>query len=144
MSSPATDRATSRLSVLCAGAAREAITRLAGDFAIQTGNDITLDYGTVGVLKNRVAGGEIADIVVVTADAMAELVHLRKIVPESVAEIGRVGVGIAVRSDAPAPTSPPRKPSARPCSPPDRSPIPTPPRAPPAAFTSRKSSTNWA
>lgn len=103
MSSPTTGRATIRLSVLCAGAAREAVTRLADDFVIQTGNDIALDYGTVGILKNRVAGGEIADIVVVTADAMAELVHLRKIIPESVAEIGRVGVGIAVRSDAPAP-----------------------------------------
>jgi molybdate transport system substrate-binding protein len=103
MSSPATAMPVSRLSVFCAGAAREAITRLAGDFGVLTGNDVALDYGTVGALKNRVAGGEIADIVVVTADAMAELVRLRKIVPETVAEIGRVGVGIAVRSDAPAP-----------------------------------------
>lgn len=103
MSSQAMNATAGRLSVFCAGAAREAITRLARDFGTLTGNDVTLDYGTVGVLKNRVAGGEIADIVVVTADAMAELVRQQKVVPETVAEIGRVGVGIAVRSDAPVP-----------------------------------------
>lgn len=91
------------VTVLSAGAVQDVMGKLAGDFRDRTGTGVTLSVGTVGALTDRIAAGDTADIVIVTAQAMSELVRQGKVVPETVVEVGRVGVGVAIREGAPLP-----------------------------------------
>jgi len=91
------------VTVLSAGAVSDVMSKLATEFHDQTGRSITLSVGTVGALTDRIAAGESADIVIVTSQAMAELVKQGKVAPDSVVEVGRVGVGVAIREGDPVP-----------------------------------------
>jgi molybdate transport system substrate-binding protein len=95
--------APAEVTVLSAGAVQDVIGKLAVDFRDRTGRSVTLSVGTVGALIDRVAAGETADIVIVTSQAMAELVNQGKVAPETVVEVGKVGVGVAIREGAPLP-----------------------------------------
>jgi len=84
----------SQLIVLCSGAAKAAIVRLAREFEEMTGNIVSFQYGTVGMLKERIVRGERYDIAILTQEV---LYTLEQINSKSVVEIGKVGFGLAVR-----------------------------------------------
>lgn len=91
------------ITVLSAGAVQEVMGKLAAEFGEKSGRKVFLSVGTVGALTDRIAAGETADIVIVTAEAMADLVTQGKVAADSVTEVGKVGVGVAVREGAPMP-----------------------------------------
>lgn len=88
------------INVFCAGAAKEAITRLAPGFQAQTGYGIIFTFGTVGMLKDKLDAGDTADVAILTAEALQQL---SSIVPTTIVELGKVGVGVAVRCGAELP-----------------------------------------
>ncbi|MDR3564194.1 MAG: substrate-binding domain-containing protein [Negativicutes bacterium] len=91
------------LTVFSAGAVSAVMSQLADDFRTKTGHTISFTVGTVGQLKEKIEGGATADIVFVTPDTMEALVKQGKVISDTVVEVGKVGVGVAVREGTPLP-----------------------------------------
>jgi molybdate transport system substrate-binding protein len=91
------------LEVLCAGAVKSAIAELVRDFECETGHALTFTYGPVGSLRARIAAGEPADVAILTRPALEEMQRQGRVLAGTIADLGRVGVAIAVREGAAAP-----------------------------------------
>src|SRR5277367_2979633 len=77
-----------------------AVRRFAGRFEAQTRIRIDADFApTIGLLE-RLRGGEGADVVILTKEALADLAAKGTVVPDSCADLARSFVGIAVRAGA--------------------------------------------
>jgi molybdate transport system substrate-binding protein len=91
------------LNVFCAGAAQAVVTGIAGKFQRDSGNFVNASFGAVGAMKARVAGGEPADVIVLTAALIDELIEQGLVVAGSRVDLGKVGTGVAVRAGTPMP-----------------------------------------
>lgn len=91
------------LNIFCAGAAQAVVSQLAAKFQRESGNLIHAEYGAVGAMKARVVSGAPADIVVLTAALIDELIAEGEVVAGSRADLGKVGTGVAVRAGTPRP-----------------------------------------
>ena len=91
------------LSVLCAGAAQAVFTEIAEKFQRDSGNLVSADFGAVGAMRARVAAGDAADVIVLTAALIDELIEQGLVVAGSRVDLGRVGTGVAVRAGTPLP-----------------------------------------
>ena len=89
------------LKILSGGAAQGLVASLAPTFKSRTGLDITGEFGAVGAMANKLRGGVVADLLVLTAAVIAELVRENLVVGASVTDIGLVETAIAVRSSDP-------------------------------------------
>jgi molybdate transport system substrate-binding protein len=77
-----------------------AVRDLAGRFEQQTGIHLDADFApTIGLLE-RLRGGEGADVVILTKEALADLAAKGTVVPDSCADLARSFVGIAVKAGA--------------------------------------------
>jgi len=99
---PPAPASAAEINALSAGAVTEVMTHLAKDFLAETGNTIKFSFAPVGTVLGKMAAGETGDIIILTDKAINDLVTKGKIVPESVVEIGKVGIGVAIREGAPA------------------------------------------
>ena len=95
--------AAAELKVISAGAVRGLIAQIIDDYSHQTGQKFDFTIGTTGQLRNIIASGQHADLVIVSAPLMGELEKTGKLTPGSRAELGRVGIGVAVREGATPP-----------------------------------------
>jgi molybdate transport system substrate-binding protein len=95
--------ASGEIKVLTAGAMRGLVDALAPQFERQGGLRVILDNATVGVLAKRITGGEAFDVAIVTSTALQNLIAQGKIVPGSVVELAKVGMGVVVKQGAPLP-----------------------------------------
>ena len=91
------------LNIISAGAAQAVVTQIAEKFQRESGNLINAAYGAVGAMKERVVSGEPADVIVLTATLIDELVQQGLVVPGSRVDLGKVGTGVAVRAGTPLP-----------------------------------------
>jgi molybdate transport system substrate-binding protein len=91
------------LKVISAGAVRGLIAQIIDDYARQTGQKFDFTIGTTGQLRDIIASGQPADLVIVSTPLMAELENTGKLLPGSRADLGRVGIGVAIRDGAAAP-----------------------------------------
>jgi molybdate transport system substrate-binding protein len=77
-----------------------AVRHLAARFEQQAGIRIDADFApTIGLLE-RLRGGEGADVVILTKEALGDLAAKSTVVPESCADLARSFVGIAVKAGA--------------------------------------------
>jgi molybdate transport system substrate-binding protein len=91
------------LKVISAGAVRGLITQIIDDYSHQTGQKFDFTIGTTGQLRTVISSGQHADLIIVSVPLMAELEKTGKLTPGSRAELGRVGIGVAVREGARVP-----------------------------------------
>jgi molybdate transport system substrate-binding protein len=91
------------LKVISAGAVRGLIAQIIDDYSRQTGQKFDFTIGTTGQLRNIIASGQHADLIIVSAPLMGELEKTGNLTPGSRAELGRVGIGVAIRDSATAP-----------------------------------------
>lgn len=91
------------LNIFCAGAAQAVVSQLVVKFQRESGNIIHTEYGAVGAMKARVVSGAPADIVVLTAALIDELIAAGEVVAGSRVDLGKVGTGVAVRAGTPRP-----------------------------------------
>jgi molybdate transport system substrate-binding protein len=91
------------LKVISAGAVRGLIGQIIGDYSGRTGQKFDFTIGTTGQLRNIIASGQHADLIICSAPLMGELEKVGKFVPGSRADLGRVGIAIAVRDGAALP-----------------------------------------
>jgi molybdate transport system substrate-binding protein len=90
------------IKVLSAGAVRTIVTELAGAFEKETGHKVSLDFGTVGVTRQRLAT-EPADVVIMSDVAIDESIKQDRVVSGTRTDIARTGIGVGVRDGAPKP-----------------------------------------
>jgi molybdate transport system substrate-binding protein len=86
------------LYILSAGAAQAVIERTIDAFTRDTGHTVVADFGAVGAMKAKMTGGARADVIVLTAPLIDELISEDWVKPGSRHDLGRVGTGVAVRA----------------------------------------------
>jgi molybdate transport system substrate-binding protein len=99
----ATPAGAADLKVTSAGAVRGLIAQIIEDYSRQTGQKFDFTIGTTGQLRDIIASGQHADLIIVSAPLMGELEKTGKLTPGSRADLGRVGIGVAVRDGAAVP-----------------------------------------
>jgi molybdate transport system substrate-binding protein len=91
------------IKVISAGAVRGLIAGMIADYSQQTGHKFDFSVGTTGQLRALIASGAPADLIIASAPLMAELEASGKMRPGGRADLGRVGIGVAIREGATAP-----------------------------------------
>ncbi len=92
-----------KLKILGAGAVRFVIADVMAEFTRRAGQKVDFTFGTVGAIENRLAKGETADIIIVTAPMSKRMEQSGLIVAGSRADLGRTLTGVCVRRGAPLP-----------------------------------------
>lgn len=91
------------LRVLSGNGARAAVRELCTQFERATGNTIRLHFEVNADLKKKIEAGEAFDVAVLNPPVIDALIKEGKLVAGSRADIGRSGVGLAVRAGTPRP-----------------------------------------
>ncbi len=89
--------------VLATTAMKTVFEELAPQFQAQTGNRVTASFGPSVQIEKRLSEGEVADVVVLTNAAAADMVARGKVAAGSMVEIARSSLGVAVQRGAPKP-----------------------------------------
>jgi molybdate transport system substrate-binding protein len=85
------------LNVLSAGASKGLVESLQAQFGAQTGVGIHGTFRAVGAIKEKALAGEPCDVIILTGAMIDELARFGRVLPETVAPLGRVRTAIAVR-----------------------------------------------
>ena len=91
------------IKVMSAGAVQSMVTVLGAEFERETGNKLNLNFNTVGSLRDRLKGGETADLVILSASAIEALEQTGMFMPGSRTDLGRTVTGVVVQEGAPVP-----------------------------------------
>jgi len=91
------------LRLVCAGAGKGLVEALAPVFRDETGTEIDATFGAVGALKAKLDAGEKSDVIVLTAQLVDALVRENRVRADTIAALGAVPTGIAVREGDPLP-----------------------------------------
>lgn len=92
-----------QLKLLSGGAAQGLVEALAPRLKAQIGCDIDGTFGAVGAMRDRLLGGAPADLVILTAPLIGELVRDGHVATATAADLGAVPTCVAVRSGDPVP-----------------------------------------
>jgi len=88
------------LFVFSAGAAKSAVQPLVESFEKASGHKVTVSFGTMGLIQDKLSKGERADVLIVASEVADELQKRNVIVGESRKALAKVGVGVAVNENA--------------------------------------------
>jgi molybdate transport system substrate-binding protein len=91
------------LRVLSGNGAKAAVQELCKQFERATGNTIKLHFEVNADLKKKIEAGETFDVAVLNPPVIDALIKDGRLVAGSRADIGRSGLGLAVRTGAPKP-----------------------------------------
>jgi molybdate transport system substrate-binding protein len=94
---------SAELKVLSGNGAKAAVRELCTQFERATGNKIDLRFEVNADLQTKIEAGETFDVAVLNPPVIDALIKDGKIVAGSRADIGRAGLGVAVRAGAPKP-----------------------------------------
>jgi molybdate transport system substrate-binding protein len=94
---------SAELKVLSGNGAKAAVRELCTQFERSTGNKIDLRFEVNADLKKKIDGGETFDVAVLNPPVIDALIKDGKLVANSRADIGRSGLGVAVRAGASKP-----------------------------------------
>jgi molybdate transport system substrate-binding protein len=89
--------------VLSTMALRSVMEELLPDFERASGHRVIIAYDTANIMANRVKGGEMVDLAILTPALLDELAKLGRTAAGSNVTIARSGVGLAVRTGTPRP-----------------------------------------
>jgi molybdate transport system substrate-binding protein len=100
---PAASAGATDVKVISAGAVRSLIAGMITDYSSSSGHKFEFTVGTTGQLRAIIASGKPADLLITSAPLMAEIEKTGKLTPGSRTDLGRVGIGVAIREGAPTP-----------------------------------------
>ena len=100
---PALPAGAEQIRLLSAGAMRHTVEKIAEDFRKQTGHEIVLTTGTAGEMVQRLAAGEVADMVIAPPATLEAMARDGKVDLASRTDLGRVRVGLGMRKGDTAP-----------------------------------------
>jgi molybdate transport system substrate-binding protein len=91
------------IKVLSTHAALEVLSELGPQFEGATGYTLSFSYDPANAIKRQIENGAAFDVVIITREAVDDLVRQGKILPDTCVDIGRSGLGVSVRKGAPKP-----------------------------------------
>lgn len=91
------------MKVLCTNGLKTVMLELAPHFEGAIGTKPVMTWGSAAGLVKELDGGTAADLVILTAEAIEELIARGKVVPGSRVDLAKSGVGVGVKSGAPKP-----------------------------------------
>jgi molybdate transport system substrate-binding protein len=91
------------LTVLCAGAASATIEQFAHDFERTHGRTVVVTEGTAGQITDKLASGQHADVVVLSAPALDALATKGGLLAGTRVDLGRTGIGVGIRAGTTVP-----------------------------------------
>lgn len=94
---------SSEIKVMATVAVKETFLELAQQFETSSGHKVVPVWSASTDITKRVKAGETADIVIVGAGAIDELITSGKLLPGSRVDLMTSGIGVAVRAGAPKP-----------------------------------------
>jgi molybdate transport system substrate-binding protein len=97
------NRAGSHLRVFSVNGVKEVMTRLGKEFAAATGDQVQFTFATVGALQEKMAAGDLPDVFIAVAPAIAKAEKQDLIARNAGVEVGRTGIGVAVKEGTPLP-----------------------------------------
>jgi molybdate transport system substrate-binding protein len=100
---PAMPVDASELKVISAGAVRGVVGDMIEDYSRQTGIKFKFTTGPTGLLRDTIASGAPADLIIASGPLMSELEKTGKIMPGSRVDLGRIGLGVVIRAGATEP-----------------------------------------
>ncbi|PAY06357.1 molybdate ABC transporter substrate-binding protein [Bradyrhizobium sp. UFLA03-84] len=86
--------------VLSTLALKGAVARLAAAYQAASGVAIDADFAPTLALLERLRGGEVADVVILTREGLEEMIGEVRVTPESAVDLARSYVGVAVKAGA--------------------------------------------
>ncbi len=89
--------------VLSIPAVLEIMNQIGPQFERASGHKLSFRHDTAAAIGRQVQDGATFDIAIATGPVIGELVNKGKIAPDSIVNIGRSGLGVAVRNGAPKP-----------------------------------------
>jgi molybdate transport system substrate-binding protein len=101
--SSATAANAEEIKVMSDGPLAAPLRQIADMFGPEQGHRISFVFGTSPAIEKRIASGETADVLLIQPNFMMEMTKAGKVAPGERPIIGRVRIGIAIRSDLPAP-----------------------------------------
>ena len=101
LSSPFASAAEVKL--ISVGGVKSALDKIVADYTKATGNTVSYTVGSPLAVSQKLAAGEVYDVVVQSAPAMDDYAKLGGLKPDSRVKAARGGIGMAVRQDATAP-----------------------------------------
>jgi molybdate transport system substrate-binding protein len=91
------------LKVVSGNGMRAAVQELVAQFERASGHKVALHFEVNAALKRKIEAGEAFDVAVLNPPVLDDLIKQGKVVADTRAEIGRAGLGVAVRAGAPKP-----------------------------------------
>jgi molybdate transport system substrate-binding protein len=88
------------LKVLSAGAVKTGVAKMIAAFSRERGTPVNVEFTTAPGVRDRVAAGEEADVVVAPPEFLDELSKAGKIVPDTRAFLGRARMGVVVHAQS--------------------------------------------
>src|SRR3990172_5942420 len=82
------------LKVLSAGAVKRGVAQIAKEFERESGNKVAIEFATAPEIRQRVAAGETADVIVAPPAVMDDIAKQEKIITESRGFVGRSRMGV--------------------------------------------------
>lgn len=90
------------IKVLSAGAVEPGLHAAAAAFQKTSGHQVSITFNTAPQIRKRLEGGEVHDVVLAPPAVIDEFAKAGKLAAQR-SDIGRVGMGVAVRTGAPTP-----------------------------------------
>src|SRR5438552_15358330 len=90
------------MKVVSTGAVEPGLRAAAAAFQKQSAHDVNITFNTAPEVRRRIGGGEVFDVVIAPPAALEEFAGAGKVATDRV-NLGRVGLGVAVRPGAPVP-----------------------------------------
>ncbi|MDB5803219.1 MAG: molybdenum transporter substrate-binding protein [Betaproteobacteria bacterium] len=84
------------LVVFSAGAAKSAVQPLVESFEKASGHKVSVSFGTMGLIQEKLGRGERADVLIVSSEVAEDLAKRKVIVEGSAKALTKVGIGVAV------------------------------------------------
>jgi molybdate transport system substrate-binding protein len=100
LAAPAT---AAEVTIYSGGAVKSALVEAASSFEKQRGTKIAIEFHPMGPLTKKLAEGATPDIVILTREVMDDEEKKPALAGASQTEVGRVAIGVAVATNAPAP-----------------------------------------
>jgi molybdate transport system substrate-binding protein len=91
------------IKVLCANGMRDVMEEIGPKFARRTNHTLATQFGTIGVILQRIAAGQNADVVILPPVGTNHLLENGKAIANTDVVVAHSGIGVAIRKDATKP-----------------------------------------
>src|SRR3984893_4173009 len=91
------------IKILCASGMREVVSELQPQLARIVGLEVSISFGEAGDLRQRIQGGEIADVTILPRIVLDQVMADGNIVPGTIIDVAQSSIGIGVRKNGPKP-----------------------------------------